>query len=364
VAATTVLFTGFPGFLGSELLPRVLARRPEARAVCLVQRKFANLAHRKARALVEATPALAGRIDLIQGDITEGDLRLGPARELKAEVREIYHLAAVYDLSVPRPTGILVNVRGTRHVLDFAESCPRFESLHYVSTCYVSGNLPGLFRETDLDRGQKFNNHYEETKFLAEVEVQKRMKAGLPAAIYRPAIVVGDSETGATQKYDGPYYVLRWLLRQLRIGVMPVVGNPRAHTVNLVPSDFVVRAIAHLSAGHESVGKVYQLCDPAPLSVDELIDLFARATGRKLVRLPMTRVAAKAAIDWMPGVYRLMQIPAATVDYFVQPTVYTCDNTLADLAGTDIAVPPLRTYVDRLVAFMRDNPTVGSQAMV
>lgn len=364
MAATTVLFTGFPGFLGSELLPRVLSRRPEARAVCLVQRKFANLAHRRAGELAKRNPALAGRIDLIQGDITEGDLRLGRARELKAEVREAYHLAAVYDLSVSRRTGIQVNVRGTRHVLDFLEECAGFERLHYVSTCYVSGSLPGLFRESDLDRGQKFNNYYEETKFLAEVEVQKRMERGLPATIYRPAIVVGDSRTGATQKYDGPYYVLRWLLRQLWIGVMPVVGDPRAHTVNLVPSDFVVAAIAHLSATRGSAGKVYQLCDPDPLNVDQLIDLFAHATGRKLVRLPMTRSAAKAAIDWMPGVYRLMQIPAATVDYFVQPTVYGCDNTLTDLAGTGISVPPLPSYVDRLVSFMRENPAVGSEAMI
>ena len=33
----------------------------------------------------------------------------------------------------------------------------------------------------------------------------------IPTTIYRPAIVVGDSRTGETQKFDGPYYVLRFI---------------------------------------------------------------------------------------------------------------------------------------------------------
>ena len=109
-----------------------------------------------------------------------------------------------------------INVDGTRNVLDFAQEARNLRRLHYVSTCYVSGRTAGVFTEHDLEKGQSFNNYYEETKYLAEVEVQQRMRAGLPTTIYRPAIVVGDSRTGATQKYDGPYFVIRWLLRQPR----------------------------------------------------------------------------------------------------------------------------------------------------
>ena len=94
---------------------------------------------------------------------------------------------------------------------------------HYVSTCYVSGRYSGVFGEEDLEKGQTFNNFYEETKYHAEVEVQKRMKNGFPATVYRPAIVVGDSHTGATQKFDGPYYVIRWLLKQPYVAIMPMV---------------------------------------------------------------------------------------------------------------------------------------------
>src|SRR6185295_13240080 len=106
-----------------------------------------------------------------------------------------------------REVGMRVNVDGTRHVLDFAAAQPSLERLHYVSTCYVSGRYQGVFAESDLEKGQTFNNYYEETKYLAEVEVQRRMREGLPATIYRPSVVVGDSTSGATQKYDGPYFV-------------------------------------------------------------------------------------------------------------------------------------------------------------
>jgi nucleoside-diphosphate-sugar epimerase len=361
----TVFFTGFPGFLGSELLPRVLERAPGDRAVCLVQAKFAALAARRVDELAAAHPGIDGRIELVEGDITRPDLGLGTRMApMQRDTREVFHLAAVYDLSVPRPVGMRVNVEGTRHLLDFAEGCAGLDRFQYVSTCYVSGRWPGIFTEDDLDKGQTFNNFYEETKYLAELDVRERMRAGLPATVYRPAIVVGDSRTGATQKYDGPYYAIRWLLRQPKLAVLPVVGDPERIRVNLVPRDFVIAAVAHLAGLDRAAGRVYQLADPEPLTVDELIDEIAHATGRRVLRLPLPLGVAKGAIEHVPLVGRIMGIPSASVDYFVHPTHYTTDHTRADLAGTGIAVPPLRGYLDRLVGFMRQHPEIGSDAMV
>ena len=221
----------------------------------------------------------------------------------------------------------------------------------------------GAFSEDDLEKGQAFNNFYEETKYLAEVEVRSRMRGGLPATIYRPAIVVGDSRTGATQKYDGPYFMIRWLLRQPFVAVLPVVGKPSATRVNLVPRDYVVEAMAYLSGLDASAGKVYHLADPDPLTVGELVDLIGHATRRKIVRVPLPRSAAKFLIDRVPGVYWLMQIPSPAIDYFVHPTLYTCASTLAELEGSGLKVPPLPTYIDRLVDFVRCHPSIGSSPM-
>lgn len=358
----TIVLTGFPGFLGSRLLPSLLGRAPDRRAVCLVQEKFAHVAEARRLALEEEHPEIAGRVELVGGDITVAGL--GLESDGTRDVVEIYHLAAVYDLMVERPLAVRVNVDGTRNVLDFAESCPGLERLHYVSTCYVSGRYAGIFGEDDLDKGQTFNNYYEETKFLAEVEVKARMDRGLPATVYRPAVVVGDSRTGETQKFDGPYFVIRWLLRQGRIATLPVVGDPTATTVNLVPSDFVLDAIAQLSALDRSLGKTYQLADPDPLTVDALIDAIARETERRVVRIPLPRSLAKAALDHLPGMYRLMRIPSASVDYFVHPTHYSSDRARADLAGSGVAVPPFVSYLPALVRFVREHPEIGSAAMI
>jgi thioester reductase-like protein len=262
---------------------------------------------------------------------------------------------------VKRDFAMRVNVDGTRHVLDFAERCRSLRRFQYISTCYVSGRYDGTFTELDLEKGQTFNNYYEETKYLAEVDVQKRMHGGLPATIYRPSVVVGDSRTGATQKYDGPYFVMQWLLRQPRLAFLPMAGNPKRHRFNVVPRDFILSAIEHLSALPQSLGKVYQLADPDPLTVDETVNAVAQATGRTVIRIPLTRGIAKFSLDHVPGVYRLMRIPSAAVDYFVHPTLYDTTNAQADLGA--LKIPRFRDYLPRLVDFVRAHPEIGSAAM-
>jgi thioester reductase-like protein len=359
----TIFFTGFPGFLGAELLPRVLRRRPEASAVCLVQAKFAPVARARADILAERDPSLRGRIRLVQGDLTVPGLGLRSGDLDTADVVEIFHLAAVYDLMVKREVGMAVNVDGTIHMLELAARCGRLERFQYVSTCYVSGRHPGLFLESDLEKGQAFHNFYEETKHRAEVEVRTRMAKGLPATIYRPAITVGDSRTGETQKFDGPYYVVQWISRQARFAVMPTVGTLQDH-VNVVPSDFVVGAIDALSGRAGSRGKTYQLADPRPLTVDALLRRIGEATGRTIVRIPLPLELAKGAIDRVPGVFWLMRIPSAAIDYFVHPARYDVRQAQADLVGTDVRCPPLTEYLLPLIEFQRAHPEISAAAMV
>lgn len=361
----THFFTGFPGFLGVQLLPRVLARSPEDRAVCLIQGKFADLARRRVTELTTADPTLEGRIELVEGDITAEGLGLDDPARVAAEVSEIWHLAAVYDLTVPREVGMRINVDGTEHILRFAESAPGLTRHQYVSTCYVSGRYAGAFKETDLDLGQSFNNFYEETKFLAEVKVQERMRGGMPTSIYRPSIVVGDSTTGQTQKFDGPYFVLQWLLRQpFGFAVMPVIGDPTAIRLNVVPRDFVIDAISALSADDRAKDRVYQLADPRPLTIDELLDAMARATSKKLIKVPVSRKLAKFAVEKIPGVYDLLRIPSDAIDYFSHPTFYDTTNASSDLETVGVRCPALIDYLPTLAAFQRAHPEIDHAAMI
>jgi thioester reductase-like protein len=358
-----IFFTGFPGFLGSELLPRVLARITDAEAICLVQDKFMAQARTRVRQLAKAHPKTRGRVTLLEGDITRPRLGLGDATALATRVVEIFHLAAVYDLSVERELAFRVNVNGTRHMLAFARRCPALRRFHYVSTCYVAGRYPGVFTEDMLEEAQTFNNAYEETKYLAEVDVRRAMRRGLPVTIYRPAVVVGDSTTGTTQKYDGPYFAMQWLLRQPKVAVMPVVGDTRRAHFNAVPRDFVVNAIAYLSGRPESLGRVYQHAHPHAPTVREMLHDLAQATHRAIIPVRLPLRVAKTAIEHVPGVYALLRIPSSAIEYFVLPATFDTTHADRDLRESGISCPPFRDYADRLVAFMRKHPEVGAAAM-
>lgn len=357
-----VLFTGFPGFIGARLLPRLLELQPGARYHLLVQERFLRQAKESVAAIEHAHPKLRGRLQTVVGDITAPRLGIeaAAARKLQHGLAGAYHLAAVYDLAVKREVAHRINVEGTRNVLHFLGDSPRLKRLHYVSTCYVSGRAPGTFREADLDVGQSFRNHYEETKFLAELDV---VRSGVPVTTYRPGIVVGDSRTGETGKFDGPYFALAAMSRLPSPGVFIRLGSGKA-PVNVAPVDFVVEALARLSSVEKSLGQTYQLTDPAPPSVFETGKLLARALGKTFVYPPVPAFVAKALFS--PGpVQRYFGMPVQILDYFADQCHYDTSNATRDLEPMGVRCPALPDYVERLVAFyVKKKDEVRHEAMI
>ncbi|GAB91472.1 SDR family oxidoreductase [Gordonia rhizosphera] len=358
---STVLMTGFPGFLGSALLPRVLARRPGSTMLCVVQDRHLATARDRLAGIEKAHPDVAGRTELVVGDITVPDLGLGS--NAATDIDEVWHLAAVYDLAVPLEIAQKVNVEGTANVIAFCRSLSGLRRLQYVSTCYVSGRYDGEFGEDDLDVGQEFYNHYESTKFEAEKLVRAAMADGLPATIYRPGIVVGDSTTGETQKYDGPYFVAEFLRRQrLPIAVLPSVDA--TVRTSLVPRDFVIEAMDELSVHESTLGHTYALTDPDPPTGLEVAEIFAHHLGKRLVFVPVPLGVVRSALGNVPGMQWALGMPAETIDYFSTRTTYSAKNTVAELEGTGVECPRFADYADRLLDFMIAHPDIGSAAMV
>lgn len=356
------LLTGFPGFLGSELLLRDL-KSGEGSWICLVQEKFRPWAEARLDSFSQELPGIRDRVKIVVGDITTPGLGIPDPGSLP-RIQRVQHFAAAYDLNVALPLAQKINVLGTRHVLEFCEQLPALERLDYVSTCYVSGRYPGTFRETDLQMGQKFNNHYESTKYEAEVLVREAMTRGLPASIYRPAIVVGNSSTGQTQKFDGPYFVMQWLLRQGKTAVLPKLGDPDRFTINLVPSDFIVNAIAALCADPASVGQTFHLADPSPLTIRETVRVIAEACGKRLLEIPLPKWLAKSAVGGIPGLERWLGIPRSSLDYFVHPTHYDTSVASAHLSRLGIECPRFERYAGTLVDYMRTHPDTRTRAMI
>jgi thioester reductase-like protein len=342
-----LFFTGFPGFIGERLLPRLLEARPGVTAACLVQPRFAAAAEASRKAIEARHPELEGRIELVEGDIARPGLGIADPGAFARSVGEAWHLAAIYDLAVAREPAFAVNVEGTRNVLRLLADAKRLRRLQYVSTAYVSGTATGVYRETDLDVGQRFKNHYEETKFLAEVAVAE---AKLPATVYRPAIVVGDSRSGETGKFDGPYFTLSAMEKAPR-GLFLKVGRGR-NPANIVPVDFIVDALAGLSGLAASAGKTYHLTDPAPLSVSEVAALLARELGRRFVFVPVPLALARAAFA-SRRVQERFGMPVQALDYFDHPCRYDAAQATADLGSLGIACPRFESYVGVMVAYYR-----------
>src|SRR5881275_1728208 len=249
MAGGLILFTGFPGFIGTRVVRSLVRADPELRVAALVEPRFADRARDVAQRID------GERVEVLEGDISERGLGLADDQleRLRAEVTIAYHLAAIYDLAVPLDTAQRVNVDGTGNVLDVCADCERLERLNYVSTAYVAGDRTGVVYEHELVFGQGFKNHYESTKFQAEVWVRELMDR-VPTTILRPAIVVGDSRTGETQKFDGPYFILRVISESARHGrPIPNFGRSIA-PFNVVPVDFVVEAIAASASDPAAAG--------------------------------------------------------------------------------------------------------------
>jgi thioester reductase-like protein len=354
-----VLFTGFPGFIGARLLPKLLQRTHQIAFECLVQERFLAAARTEIAAIESRHPEARGRLAIVTGDITHPGLGIeaAAAAALKRRLVGACHLAAVYDLAVKRDVGMRINVQGTRNVLAFLADARRLRRLDYVSTAYVSGRTKGVFRENDLDVGQSFKNHYEETKFLAEVDVRR---SGLPATVYRPGIVVGDSRTGETAKFDGPYFVLSAMEKLPSPGAFLRIGSGR-NPVNLVPVDFVIEALASLATSETSLGKTYHLTDPRPVTALEIAELLARAIGKVFRFVPMPLSMARVLLS-VPPTRQWLGIPKEALDYFDNPCDYDASQATSDLAAFGITCPRFPDYAERLVTYYQANRNAGRRA--
>ncbi|MFL6256424.1 MAG: SDR family oxidoreductase [Pyrinomonadaceae bacterium] len=349
----TIFLTGFPGFIAGRLVERLA--REGARFLLLVQPAFVERARREIAQLSEETGAPVERFRVLEGDITREDLGLAAPdlEEAQSEATVLFHLAAVYDLAVAREVGLRVNVEGTRNVNRFALRLPKLKRYHYVSTCYVAGRRTGLILESELRHEAGFRNFYEETKYLAELEVEA-LKSELPVTIHRPSVVCGDSRTGETAKYDGVYYLINYLRMWPGALSLANIGN-REVRLNVIPVDFVVEAMAALASDDASAGATVQLADPEPLTTEELFDIISRnLSGREsLVTLPAPVVRTTLNL---PLNEKVTGLPRVGVPYFFLKQTYDTARATALLAPRGLRCPRFPDYVPALIEFVERNP--------
>jgi thioester reductase-like protein len=344
------LVTGFPGFIGRRLVAALLAE-PEARVTALVEPRMVEAARAAAAELDGAE-----RVEILPGDIAERGLGLADLdrERLEAEMTAAFHLAAIYDLSVPLELAQRVNVDGTGNVLELCSRAEHLERLNYVSTAYVAGLRHGVVYEHELALGQGFKNHYESTKFQAELWVREAMDR-VPTAILRPAIVVGDARTGETQKFDGPYYILRVIAVLERLGrPLPNFGRADA-PFNVVPVDFVVDAMVAASHDLTATGRTLHLVDPDPMTARELTAMLSRHyAGRETRgRVPSGAVEMAMRSAFVRRVFA--GTPRESIRYLNHSVRF--DTRQADelLGRHGLRCPRFADYAGAIVRFFREH---------
>jgi thioester reductase-like protein len=344
------LLTGFPGFIGKRLVRHLLDNDKRERIVALVEPRMLDAA---AAAAAEID---ADRIEIVAGDIAQRGLGLDPKDwdRLTGEVRRVYHLAAIYDLAVPETLAQRVNVDGTGNVLEFCLAVKKLERHVYISTAYVAGWRSGVVYEHELVMGQQFKNHYESTKFQAEVWVRQTMDR-VPTTILRPAIVVGDSQTGETQKFDGPYYLLRSIAQAARQNRPPVQIGASNSTFNVVPVDFVVRAIAVAGGDPAAAGQTLHLVDPNPVTTRELVELLSAEYSGRAPRGKLPPALAQNSLRFKPIRKLFSDTPAQSIAYLNHPVTFDTRRAVDVLTPHDLAPPPFASYVGAMVDFFKAN---------
>ncbi|OFZ06335.1 MAG: hypothetical protein A2X97_02625 [Bdellovibrionales bacterium GWA1_52_35] len=347
----TVFLTGATGLVGSRVLEAVLGT-PDTSVILLIRSKGTRYARDRLPQKYRADP----RVKICEGDLA--DFSAGQWRAL-GRVTRIIHLGAELNFDAEFEQSFRINVEGTRRILDFAQECQRkgtLKSMVYVSTAFVCGRRGGPIREEELDCGQDFRNSYEETKYLAELEVQKHQKE-LPIAILRPSIITGDSVTGRTSAFKAVY----WLLRIYAKGYWKWAPGSASTVVDIVPVDFVARATVFCLFTSAALRRTLHLCGGAQGQ------LTAGEIGQEAARI--FKIASPVYIParlfrplWL--VLRLL-VNARTRRILAEARVYrdyfemnqTFETTLADqiLAPAGISAPPMREYLARVLTYCRDS---------
>lgn len=354
--AETFFITGFPGFIASRLVRRLA--ESGSRFLLLVQSAFVAQAGRELEVIAQQTRTSLSNLEILPGDITEPDLGLSrnDLERARAESTVLFHLAAIYDLAVKQDVALRINVGGTRNVNQFAQSLSALRHYHYVSTCYVAGKRTGRIFENELRHDAGFRNYYEETKYLAETEVED-VKSQLPLTIHRPSVVCGDSRTGETAKYDGIYYLISYLLKWPSLLSNFNIGNDDV-SLNLVPVDFVVEAMSALATDANAIGKTLQLADPNPLTTRELFNLIARHLVGKEARITVPARLVESSL-MLPPSPALSGLPHHGVPYFFLKQNYDTTQAGQLLAPHGVTCPPFSSYVKTIVDYAASHPAPG-----
>lgn len=365
-----VFLTGATGHVGRNLIPRILGEEDVSLLIVLIRADSdRELGDRLEKLLSSLTPVLdpeSARLRLmaVRGDITQERFGLSEPRfrALASCVTHVIHSAANVRFRQPLADARRINVEGTKNVMALARlarSTGRLKRVAHVSTAFVSGDRQGIIAEDDLNCRQGFSNTYEQSKYEAELFLRETCQ-DLPLVIFRPSIIVGDSQSGATSAFNVLYIPLKYMAR----GLARFVPCSPATPLDVVPVDYVCDAICHiLFRVGDSLGQTYHLCagrhkattigEVTRLALDYFRRLWPEKRGFRL-RFISNRwtIAARLVEPCLRGSWKkVVRKMRAFFPHLKLVRFFDTARTEAALQGTRIACPEFRGYFQVLLRY-------------
>lgn len=357
-AARTILLTGASGFLGAYLLYELM-KTTEACVYCLVRcRSESDGAERIKKNLLKYglwNDDFAPRVIPVPGDLAQPLLGLGTETfdKLCDVIDTVYHNGAVVNFIYSYNSLKDSNVRGTQEVIRLACRVKR-KPMHFISTIGVfpptTKTDTKVLESSAPTNWQGLTAGYPQSKWVAERMVMIAAERGLPVRIYRPGFVTGDSTTGIWNTDD---FLARMIKGCIQLGSAPDMDA----MIEMVPVDYVSKAIVHLSRQPEVQSNVFHVVGRRYIPVGELFRIIC-SLGYKIVLVPYPEwrklLFDDAKTSSKNALYPLLTGFAGGPP--LQMPAFDCRQTLEGLKGTQLTCPEIDTnLIGTYLTYLKDS---------
>jgi len=362
-----IFITGATGNLGSKLVLQLLEEKQNTQIIALVRGENQTEAESRLRNLLSTLSPnqnftdIGKRLKVINGDITKGQLGLTYPlyKNLAEKITHIIHSAAATKFSSTLEESRRVNYAGTENVMKFAGLASRssiFKTVAHISTAFVCGNREGTIYEDETNRSYRFSNGYEQSKWESEQFVRDLMPQ-IPIIIFRPSIIVGDSQTGRIATFNVLYPPLKFMCRGFNLSLPGRSDVP----LDVIPVDYAASAILyitlnnnnsegktfHIVAGKENscpVGEIVRQAKKMLRSENRKTDIVndTTNTSNRFWSRCKTETKKICKISKFLNIY----LPYITLKRYFDDT-----NTRQVLRGSGISAPSLASYLDKIMEY-------------